>query len=101
MPLDNCVLFKQSFNRFNLHYIVRHKKKKDALLAEIAEEIKSVHKNESGIVYCLSQKDCEGVAVALYEKYGIRAAPYHAGLPDKVRSIALAEKVTLAVTISD
>mmetsp|Transcript_15724 Transcript_15724/g.64254 ORF Transcript_15724/g.64254 Transcript_15724/m.64254 type:complete len:1228 (-) Transcript_15724:710-4393(-) len=86
MPLDNCVLFKQSFNRFNLHYIVRHKKKKDALLAEIAEEIKSVHKNESGIVYCLSQKDCEGVAVALYEKYGIRAAPYHAGLPDKQRT---------------
>ncbi|KAJ8901086.1 hypothetical protein NDN08_004946 [Rhodosorus marinus] len=86
MPLDNCVLFKQSFNRFNLHYIVRHKKKKDALLAEIAEEIKSVHKNESGIVYCLSQKDCEGVAVALHEQYGIRAAPYHAGLPDKQRT---------------
>lgn len=39
---------------------------------------------DSGIVYCLSRKECESLSADL-RKAGIQAAPYHAGLPDKKR----------------
>ena len=39
---------------------------------------------ESGIVYCLSRKAVEQTAKFLSRK-GVRAVPYHAGLPDEER----------------
>jgi ATP-dependent DNA helicase RecQ len=70
-----------SFNRPNLTYRVIPKSKPyDQVLAFIRGRRK-----ESGIVYCQSRKAAESVAERL-EEGGIRARPYHAGLPDKVRS---------------
>jgi superfamily II DNA/RNA helicase len=40
----------------------------------------------SGIVYCLSRKEAEGLAAALQEHGGIRAAHYHAGMTTKQRT---------------
>ena len=40
---------------------------------------------QSGIVYCLSRKDCELVAQALVEG-GVSSAPYHAGMTDTNRT---------------
>ncbi|CAN8073851.1 unnamed protein product [Agarophyton chilense] len=79
----NCVMFKQSFNRRNLVYEVRKKKK--TVVDEIGREIKTIHQGEAGIIYCFSQKDCVHVAEALVEKHKLRALPYHAGLPDNQR----------------
>lgn len=40
----------------------------------------------SGIVYCLSRKEAEGVAAALREQGGLAAQHYHAGMTPKQRT---------------
>jgi len=42
------------------------------------------HAGESGIVYCMSRRAVDGLADWLCDQ-GVRAVPYHAGLPDTVR----------------
>jgi ATP-dependent DNA helicase RecQ len=42
------------------------------------------HAGEAGIVYCLSRRDVDELAVALADQ-GVRALPYHAGLDDATR----------------
>ena len=74
-------LFKASFNRSNLYYEVRPK-------VDVAKEIiRFIKQNEgkSGIVYCLSRKKVEEIALTLSTN-GIRALPYHAGLDAQVRA---------------
>lgn len=78
--------FVKSFNRPNLKFIVEEKKPKSAV-DEIAKLIQTKYNNKSGIVYCLSRKECDEVAKNLCKK-GIRALPYHAGLSDKQRTQA-------------
>lgn len=79
----HCVMFKQSFNRRNLVYEVRKKKKN--VIEEIAMEIKTIHQGEAGIIYCFSQRDCVQIAETLVEKHRLRALPYHGGLSDNIR----------------
>lgn len=55
--------FKQSFNRPNLRYEVRAKSKK--CCADIAVLIKTHYPRASGIVYCLSKRNCEETAAEL------------------------------------
>ncbi len=74
--------FKSSFNRPNLYYEVRSKTK------DIDKDIiKFIRQNEgkSGIIYCLSRKKVEELAEIL-QANKIRAAAYHAGLEQQVRS---------------
>lgn len=79
----DCATFKQSFNRSNLSYEVRKKPK--SIVKDIAAEVKQAPSaDRSGIIYCLSQRDCEKVATELVSE-GVRAAPYHAGLPADIR----------------
>jgi ATP-dependent DNA helicase RecQ len=42
------------------------------------------HPREAGIIYCLSRKEVDALAVWLQEE-GVRALPYHAGLDDRMR----------------
>lgn len=80
---SDCATFKQSFNRSNLSYEVRKKPK--SIVKDIAAEVKQAPPaDRSGIIYCLSQRDCEKVATELVSE-GVRAAPYHAGLPADIR----------------
>ena len=74
--------FSQSFNRPNLWYDVREKTKggKKELLSSIVRIINENHKDQSGIVYCLSRKNCEDVANALRTDHRITAHHYHAGM---------------------
>jgi ATP-dependent DNA helicase RecQ len=72
--------FIGSFNRQNLQYrIIPKKNSKITLLNYIGQ-----HKNDSGIVYCLSKKETEDVAEEL-RKRGYNALAYHAGLPKSRR----------------
>ena len=82
LDIPKSYMFIQSFNRPNLLYEVRQKKK--AYLEELIDFIKEKYKGETGIVYCLSKHRCEEMAESL-SKAGIRAKPYHAGLDDEVR----------------
>lgn len=88
LGIQNCEVFTQSFNRPNLTYEVRSKGKAKDALDSMATTISTFYKNQSGIVYCLSRKNCEQIAKQLREEYKIKAQHYHAGMvPEEKRSI--------------
>ena len=71
-----------SFNRTNIHYEVQQKDRNvyHRLLRSLLAE------SGSGIVYCLSRRTVEEVALKL-QTDGIKALPYHAGLSDRQRTV--------------
>ena len=75
-------VFKSSFNRDNLYYEIRPKKKD--VDKDIIRFIKS-QSGKSGIVYCLSRKKVEEFAEILRAN-GVNALAYHAGRDSGVRS---------------
>lgn len=87
LGMRNPFLYQSSFNRPNLHYQVR--KKDTKILDSIAEYI-ARRPNDSGVIYCLSRKNCEDVSKKLEEvlrKRGnrIRISYYHAELDSQER----------------
>lgn len=83
LKIPNCIKFSQSFNRPNLRYQLLPKTKNIDL--DIVSFINTRHSGQSGIMYCVSKKDCELMASKLQGKYKINAAYYHAGLATKDR----------------
>ena len=75
--------YKGSFFRSNLHVYCRKKGTGDTR-AEILGLIRA-REGQSGIVYCLSRRTVEQTTDWLCRK-GVRASPYHAGLPDSERA---------------
>ena len=75
--------YKGSFFRPNLRIHCR-KKGEGNTRAEILELIRA-RQGQSGIVYCMSRNAVEQTTAFLSSK-GIRALPYHAGLPDDERA---------------
>ncbi|CAF4875031.1 unnamed protein product [Rotaria sp. Silwood1] len=86
LQIPNCILFRAPFNRKNLFYEVHHKSNvgKDAL-SDLVNCIQQRFDEQSGIVYCLSQKDAEDVCVEL-QRNDIKAGCYHAGLSSEART---------------
>lgn len=80
LGLSNPRVFISSFNRSNLHYNVLPKKDSQKVLLNFVGQ----HRNDSGIIYCLSKKDTEKIASTL-QKNGFNALPYHAGLSSEIR----------------
>jgi ATP-dependent DNA helicase RecQ len=78
--------YKGSFLRSNLHIYARKKGQGGNTRKEILALVRR-HGGESGIVYCLSRAGVEQTAEFLRSK-GVRALPYHAGLPDAERHAA-------------
>ena len=77
--------FKGSFFRPNL--IVRCRKKGTGNTRQEILALVRRRRGESGIVYCLSRRAVEQTAAFLLAN-GVRALPYHAGLPDEERHAA-------------
>jgi len=78
LALTNYTAFENSFNRPNISYFIKPKKKYfDELLRYV-----EAHKDDCGIIYCLSRAGTESLAEKLQEE-GIAAAAYHAGLEKK------------------
>jgi ATP-dependent DNA helicase RecQ len=73
-------VFENSFNRPNIYYYVKPKKGYYDTLVEYLEG----HKDDSGIIYCLSRAATENLAGDLRED-GFSAAAYHAGLDKSIR----------------
>ncbi|EMD00038.1 hypothetical protein BAUCODRAFT_63664, partial [Baudoinia panamericana UAMH 10762] len=88
LHIDSCEIFTRSFNRPNLYYEVRPKESKGKDLESIATLIKERHRGQSGIIYCLSRKNCEDMAADLVKQHKVKAAHYHAGLTSEQRSKA-------------
>lgn len=82
LQLENPFMMVTGFDRPNLYFEVRQPKNKYAALAEYLRE-----KDGSGIVYCSTRKEVEGVTEKLIAD-GYAAARYHAGLSDRERSQA-------------
>ena len=80
LGIQNCEVFTQSFNRPNLSYEVRVKGKGKDVLDSIAQTIMKSYRGQSGIIYCLSKKNCEDLAEKLRNQHSIKAHHYHAGM---------------------
>ena len=76
LGMDDARTFIASFNRPNLSYRVIPRMSPMKQIYEIIAD----HKDESGIIYCLSRARTEAVADDLVKR-GFDAAAYHAGLP--------------------
>ncbi|XP_055382513.1 recQ-like DNA helicase Blm [Condylostylus longicornis] len=83
LGLKKCKWFLSSFNRVNLKYSVLPKKGASTI-EDMIKLIKMKFPHETGIIYCLSRKECDTVATTLF-KSGIKASSYHAGLTDSQR----------------
>jgi ATP-dependent DNA helicase RecQ len=75
--------YKGSFLRRNLRIRARRKGQGGNTRTEMLALVRS-HPGEPGIVYCMSRKGVEQTCAFLCAE-GVRAAPYHAGLPDVER----------------
>ncbi|WP_454804527.1 DNA helicase RecQ [Mucilaginibacter phyllosphaerae] len=81
LNLHQPEVFISSFNRENITYRVTQKKNSfNQLLSFLAH-----HKDDSGIIYCLSRKSTEALAENLRDE-GYAAAAYHAGLTNEVKA---------------
>jgi ATP-dependent DNA helicase RecQ len=82
LALEQARQFVSSFDRPNIRYRISESagNAREALLRFIRNE----HDGEAGIVYCLSRKRVEETAAWLEGK-GLKALPYHAGLPAETR----------------
>nr|XP_045001953.1 Bloom syndrome protein [Jaculus jaculus] len=76
-------VFSMSFNRHNLKYYVLPKKPKKVAF-DCLEWIRKHHPHDSGIIYCLSRRECDTMADTL-QRAGLAALAYHAGLSDSAR----------------
>ena len=80
LGLNQPKRYVASFDRPNLRYEVRPKRRAFAQLLSLLRE----RKDESAIIYCFSRKDTEELADGLRDE-GIDALPYHAGMDAATR----------------
>lgn len=89
LGMRNQYLYRSSFNRPNLAYEVR---KKDNKSIDIIADYVASRRNDSGVIYCLSRKDCETLSDKLQEKLrekgcgNVRVSFYHAELDQEERT---------------
>ncbi|MEQ8955912.1 MAG: DNA helicase RecQ [Gammaproteobacteria bacterium] len=81
LELTEPQIFVSGFDRPNIHYSVAPKNDAKKQLIRFLLP----HKENSGIVYCLSRKKVESTAEWLCSR-GLTALPYHAGLPASERA---------------
>ncbi|WP_343667369.1 DNA helicase RecQ [Chitinophaga sp.] len=84
LGLRDPQVFLSSFNRPNLYYEIRPKRKKEQTIREIVKFIHQ-HKGKSGIIYTLNRKTTEELADMLTAN-NIKAVAYHAGLDASTRA---------------
>ena len=82
LSLHNARVFNDGFDRPNIRYRITENQgtARENLLRFILNE----HEGEAGIVYCLSRKKVDEIALWLSGK-GMTALPYHAGMSNEQR----------------
>jgi len=81
LALPQNAVFISSFDRPNICYRILSKQKPKQQLLEF---LFAEHQNHAGIIYCLSRKKVDAIALWLRGQ-GINALPYHAGLNPATR----------------
>ena len=81
LGLAGAPMFVSGFDRPNIRYAVIPKNRAKQQLRRFIEER---HKNDAGIVYCLSRRRVDDTAEWL-QGIGVDALPYHAGLDASTR----------------
>ncbi len=81
LALTNAETLVSNFDRPNIRYQVQAKTDANRQL----EQFLTQHRNEAGIIYCLSRKKTESTAERL-NRQGFTALPYHAGLEPDIRA---------------
>lgn len=80
LHLESADVFITGFDRPNLQFsVVRGAHRMEYILDYVEQ-----HRDESGVIYCITRKDVENVYEHLI-KAGFSAGYYHAGLSDQVR----------------
>lgn len=82
LQLENSRKFIAGFDRPNIRYRIALKQSPRPQLLKF---LKAEHKEDAGIIYCLSRKKTEDIASWLSEQ-GFTALPYHAGLSADMRA---------------
>ena len=82
LGLEGARVFVSSFDRPNIRYAIVDKA--DAR-AQLLRFIREEHRDQAGIVYCLSRRKVEETAAWLAAQ-GVPALPYHAGMEAGLRS---------------
>ncbi|TXI18490.1 MAG: DNA helicase RecQ [Nitrosomonas sp.] len=82
LGLNAAKIFVSSFDRPNIHYQIVDKTNGRAQLLDF---IKAQHRDDAGIVYCLSRKKVDETAAWLVN-HGLRAIAYHAGMSPQARN---------------
>lgn len=74
LNVNDAQVFVSGFNRPNIYYAVEPKRNSYSQLLDYLDK----HKDESGIIYCLSRSAVDSLALDLKDE-GFSALPYHAG----------------------
>ena len=80
LEVTNYTVYENSFNRPNISYYIKQKRNHFNQLTDFL----SAHKEDSGIIYCLSRSSTEKLAEDLRDE-GYAAAAYHAGLEKNIK----------------
>ena len=80
LEVTNYTVYENSFNRPNISYYIKQKRNYFNQLTDFLSE----HKEDSGIIYCLSRSSTEKLAEDLRDE-GYAAAAYHAGLEKNIK----------------
>lgn len=81
LKLKKPAVLVSSFNRSNIFLNVQPRTDGLGQIVEFLQE----HKEQSGIIYCLSRKEVDSITQELQER-GFSAMSYHAGLSDEERA---------------
>ncbi|CAJ0760766.1 12084_t:CDS:2 [Entrophospora sp. SA101] len=79
LGIQRCKVIQQGFNRKNLYYEVHEKDSSGDKALEYLVKLVESYKGKSGIIYCITKKDCEKV-VQYLQKSEISAKYYHSGV---------------------
>ncbi len=80
LEVTDYTVFENSFNRPNISYFIKQKRN---YLQQLLDYLQA-HKDDCGIIYCLSRNSTESLAENLRDK-GYAAAAYHAGLEKNIK----------------
>ena len=81
LHLENPFVLTTGFDRSNLKFSVENVTNKTSYISDYLEK----HKNNSGIIYCLTRKSVDSLYNTISE-LGYSVSKYHAGMSDKERN---------------